>query len=93
MEYKAVLDWPYWFDVFILSLICFVIIGTIVYSFCKDQKYAIENLKSQFDCYAVMLQAEQRKSNYLEEENLKLREKIQTLRQNERKRESKEISW
>lgn len=38
MEYKVVLDWPYWFDVFILSLICFVIIGTIVYSFYKDQK-------------------------------------------------------
>lgn len=92
MEYNAVLDWPYWFDVFILSLIVFVIIGTIVYSFYKDQKDAIKNLKSQFDCYVVMLQAEQRKSNYLEEENLKLREKIQTLRQNERKRESKEIS-
>lgn len=53
MEYNAVLDWPYWFDVFILSLIVFVIIGTIVYSFYKDQKDAIKNLKSQFDCYAV----------------------------------------
>lgn len=89
----VVLNCPYWFAVFILSLIVFVIIGTIAHSFYKDQKDTIENLKSQFDCYAVMLQAEQRKSNYLEEENLKLRGKIQTLRQNERKRESKEIFW
>lgn len=86
-------DWPYWFDVFILSFVVFIAIGVIVYSFYKDQQDAVENLKSQFDCYAAMLQAEQFKSNCLEKENLKLRKEIQTLRQNKSKDKSKEISW
>ena len=88
-----ILDWPYWFDVFILSFIVFVIVGIIVYYVYQDQKDAVENLKSQFDCYAAMLQAEQFKSNSLEKENSKLRKEIQTLRQNKSKEENKEISW
>ena len=86
-------DWPYWFDVFILSFIVFVIIGIIVYFAYKDQKDNIENLKSQFDSYAVMLHTEQDISNSLRSENSKLRKEIQTLRQNESKEKSKEISW
>ena len=88
-----ILDWPYWFYVFILSFVIFVAIGVIVYSLYQDQKYAIEDLKSQFDCYAAKFQAEQSISNYLEKENLKLREEIQTLRQNKSKEKNKEISW
>lgn len=88
-----ILDWPYWFDVFIISFIVFVIIGVIVYYVYQDQKDAVENLKSQFDCYAAILQAEQFKSNSLEKENLKLRKEIQTLRQDKNKEKSKEISW
>lgn len=88
-----ILDWPYWFDVFILSFVIFVAIGVIVYSLYQDQKDAIEDLKSQFDCYAAKFQTEQSISNYLEKENLKLREEIQTLRQNKSKEKNKEISW
>lgn len=88
-----ILDWPYWFYVFILSFVIFVAIGVIVYSLYQDQKDAIEDLKSQFDCYAAKFQAEQSISNYLEKENLKLREEIQTLRQNKSKEKNKEISW
>lgn len=90
-SYK-ILDWPYWFCVFILSFVIFVAIGVIVYSLYQDQKDAIEDLKSQFDCYAAQFQAEQSISNYLEKENLKLREEIQTLRQNKSKEKNKEIS-
>ena len=86
-------DWPYWFDVFILSFIVFVIIGVIVYFAYKDQKDNIENLKSQFDSYAVMLHTEQDISNSLRSENSKLRKEIQTLRQNESEEKNKEISW
>lgn len=88
-----IFDWPYWFDVFILSFIVFIIIGVIVYSVYKDQKDNIESLKSQFDSYAVMLHIEQDISNSLRNENSKLRQEIQTLRQNESKEKSKEISW
>lgn len=86
-------DWPYWFDVFILSFVVFIAIGVIVYSFYKDQQDAVENLKLQITNYVAMLQAEQSISNSLEKENLKLRKEIQTLRQNKNKEESKEISW
>lgn len=88
-----ILDQPYWFYVFILSFVIFVTIGVIVYSLYQDQKDAIEDLKSQFDCYAAKFQAKQSISNYLEKENLKLREEIQTLRQNKSKEKNKEISW
>lgn len=88
-----ILDWPYWFYVFILSFVIFVTIGVIVYSLYQDQKDAIEDLKSQFDCYATKFQAKQSILNYLEKENLKLREEIQTLRQNKSKEKNKEISW
>ena len=90
--YKIV-NWPYWFDVFILSFVIFVIIGVTVYSLYQDQKDAIEDLKTQFDCYAARLQAEQSISNCLEKENLKVKEEIQTLRQNKSKEKNKEISW
>lgn len=86
-------DWPYWFDVFILSFVVFVAIGVIVYSFYKDQKDAVENLELQMNNYVTRLQTEQNISNSLEKENLKLRKEIQTLRQNNNKEESKEISW
>lgn len=86
-------DWPYWFDVFILSFVVFVAIGVIVYSFYKDQKDAVENLELQMNNYVTRLQTEQNISNSLEKENLKLRKEIQTLRQNKNKEESKEISW
>lgn len=86
-------DWPYWFDVFILSFVVFVAIGVIVYSFYKDQKDAMENLELQMNNYVIRLQTEQNISNSLEKENLKLRKEIQTLRQNKNKEESKEISW
>lgn len=88
-----ILNFPYWFDVFILSFVIFVTIGVIVYSLYQDQKDAIEDLKSQFDCYAARFQAEQSISNCLEKENLKLREEIQTLRQNKSKEKNKEIFW
>lgn len=87
-----ILNWPYWFDILFYLLLFFVIIGVIVYSFYQDRKDAIENLKSQFDCYAARFQAEQSISNCLEKENLKLREEIQTLRQNKSKEKNKEIS-
>lgn len=86
-------DWPYWFDVFILSFVVFIAIGVIVYSFYKDQQDAVENIKLQITNYVARLQAEQSISNSLEKENLKLRKEIQTLRQNKNKEESKEISW
>lgn len=86
-------DWPYWFDVFILSFVVFVAIGVIVYSFYKDQKDAVENLELQMNNYVTRLQTEQNISNSLEKENLKLRKEIQTLRQNKNKEENKEISW
>lgn len=86
-------DWPYWFDVFILSFVVFVAIGVIVYSFYKDQKDAVENLELQITNYVTWLQREQNISNSLEKENLKLRKEIQTLRQNKDKEESEEISW
>lgn len=89
----TILDWPYWFDVFILSFVVFVAIGVIVYSFYKDQKDAVENLELQMNNYVTRLQTEQNISNSLEKENLKLRKEIQTLRQNKNKEESKEISW
>lgn len=85
-------DWPYWFDVFILSFVVFIAIGVIVYSFYKYQQYAVENLELQITNYVARLQAEQSISNSLEKENLKLRKEIQTLRQNKNKEESKEIS-
>lgn len=86
-------DWPYWFDVFILSFVIFVAIGVIVYSFYKDQKDAVENLELQITNYVTWLQREQNISNSLEKENLKLRKEIQTLQQNQNKEKSKEISW
>lgn len=86
-------DWPYWFDVFILSFVVFIAIGVIVYSFYKDQQDAVENLELQMNNYVTRLQTEQNISNSLEKENLKLRKEIQTLRQNKNKEESKEISW
>lgn len=86
-------DWPYWFDVFILSFVVFVATGVIVYSFYKDQKDAVENLELQMNNYVTRLQTEQNISNSLEKENLKLRKEIQTLRQNKNKEENKEISW
>ena len=86
-------DWPYWFDVFILSFVVFVAIGVIVYSFYKDQKDDVENLELQITNYVTRLQTEQNISNSLEKENLKLRKEIQTLRQNKNKEENKEISW
>lgn len=89
----TILDWPYWFDVFILSFVVFVIIGVAVYSLYKDQKDANLNLELQINNYVTRLQTEQNISNSLEKENLKLRKEIQTLRQNKNKEESKEISW
>ena len=86
-------DWPYWFDVFILSFVVFIAIGVIVYSFYKDQKDAVKNIELQINNYATWLQREQNISSSLEKENLKLRKEIQTLRQNKNKEESKEISW
>lgn len=89
----TILDWPYWFDVFILSFVVFVIIVVAVYSLYKDQKDANLNLELQINNYVTRLQTEQNISNSLEKENLKLRKEIQTLRQNKNKEESKEISW
>ena len=89
----TILDWPYWFDVFILSFVVFVIIGVAVYSLYKDQEDANLNLELQINNYVTRLQTEQNISNSLEKENLKLRKEIQTLRQNKNKEESKEISW
>lgn len=86
-------DWPYWFDVFILSFIVFIAIGVIVYSFYKDQQDAVQNLELQITNYVTRLQTEQNISDSLEKENFKLRKEIQTLRQNNNKEESKEISW
>ena len=86
-------DWPYWFDVFILSFVVFIAIGVIVYSFYKDQQDAVKNLELQINNYVTWLQREQNISSSLEKENLKLRKEIQTLRQNKNKEESKEISW
>lgn len=86
-------DWPYWFDVFILSFVVFIAIGVIVYSFYKDQQDAVTNLELQITNYVTWLQREQNISSSLEKENLKLRKEIQTLRQNKNKEESKEISW
>lgn len=86
-------DWPYWFDVFILSFIVFIAIGVIVYSFYKDQQDAVQNLELQITNYVTWLQREQNISDSLEKENFKLRKEIQTLRQNNNKEESKEISW
>lgn len=86
-------DWPYWFDVFILSFVVFIAIGVIVYSFYKDQQDAVKNIELQINNYATWLQREQNISSSLEKENLKLRKEIQTLRQNKNKEESKEISW
>lgn len=86
-------DWPYWFDVFILSFVVFIAIGVIVYSFYKDQQDAVKNLELQITNYVTWLQREQNISSSLEKENLKLRKEIQTLRQNKDKEESKEISW
>ena len=88
-----ILDWPYWFDVFILSFVVFIAIGVIVYSFYKDQQDAVKNIELQINNYATWLQREQNISSSLEKENLKLRKEIQTLRQNKNKEESKEISW
>lgn len=88
-----VLNWPYWFDIFVLSLVVFLIIGIIIYSFYKDQKKAIENLKSQANCYVTQFHKEQNKSNILEKEVTRLREEIQELRKNESKEKNKEISW
>ena len=86
-------DWPYWFDVFILSFVVFIAIGVIVYSFYKDQQDAVKNIELQINNYATWLLREQNISSSLEKENLKLRKEIQTLRQNKNKEESKEISW
>lgn len=86
-------DWPYWFDVFILSFVVFIAIGVIVYSFYKDQQDAVENLELQITNYVTWLQEEQNISSSLEKENLKLRKEIQTLHQNQNKEKSKEISW
>lgn len=86
-------DWPYWFDVFILSFIVFIAIGVIVYSFYKDQQDAVQNLELQITNYVTRLQTEQNISDSLEKENFKLRKEIQTLRQNNNKEKSKEISW
>lgn len=86
-------DWPYWFDVFILSFVVFIAIGVIAYSFYKDQQDAVKNLELQITNYVTWLQREQNISSSLEKENLKLRKEIQTLRQNKNKEESKEISW
>lgn len=86
-------DWPYWFDVFILSFVVFIAIGVIVYSSYKDQQDAVENLELQITNYVTWLQEEQNISSSLEKENLKLRKEIQTLQQNQNKEKSKEISW
>lgn len=86
-------DWPYWFDVFILSFVVFIAIGVIVYSFYKDQQDAVQQLELQITNYVTWLQREQNISGSLEKENLKLRKEIQTLRQNKDKEKSKEISW
>ena len=43
-EVYKILDWLYWFDVFVLSFVIFVTIGVIVYSLYQDQKNAIETL-------------------------------------------------
>lgn len=92
-ETYKILDWPYWFDVFILSFIIFVMIVLAVYSLYKYQKYDNENLELQLSCYVTRLQTEQSISNSLEKENLKLRKEIQTLRQNKSEEKNKEISW
>lgn len=86
-------EWPYWFDVFILSFVVFIAIGVIVYSFYKDQQDSVKNLELQITNYVTWLQREQNVSSSLEKENLKLRKEIQILRQNKNKEESKEISW
>ena len=52
-------DWPYWFDVFILSFVVFIAIGVIVYSFYKDQQDAVKNIELQINNYATWLQREQ----------------------------------
>ena len=52
-------DWPYWFDVFILSFVAFIAIGVIVYSFYKDQQDAVKNLELQITNYVTWLQKEQ----------------------------------
>lgn len=86
-------DWPYWFDVFILSFVIFVFIVTTIYSLYKDQKDYNLDLELQMTSYFTRFQTEQNISNSLEKENLKLRKEIQTLQQNEGKEKSKEISW
>lgn len=88
-----ILDWPYWFDVFIISFIVFVIIGITLYSLYRYQKDDNLDLELQLSCYITRLQTEQGISNSLEKENLKLRKEIQTLQQNQNKEKSKEISW
>lgn len=53
MEYKVVLDWPYWFDVFILSLICFVIIGTIAITHLNEYQLNLSDVKFYLNCCNV----------------------------------------
>lgn len=88
-----ILDWPYWFDVFILSFVIFVMIVLAVYLLYKCYKDDNENLELQITCYVTMLQKERSISNSLEKENLKLRKEIQTLRQDKSEDKNKEISW
>lgn len=88
-----ILDWPYWFDVFIISFIVFVMIGITLYSLYRYQKNDNLDLELQLSCYVTRLQTEQSISNSLEKENLKLRKEIQTLQQNKSKEKSEEISW
>lgn len=92
-ETYKILDWPYWFDVFIISFIVFVMIGITLYSLYRYQKNDNLDLELQLSCYVTRLQTEQSISNSLEKENLKLRKEIQTLQQNQNKEKSKEISW
>lgn len=82
-----ILDWPYWFYVFILSFVIFVAIGVIVYSLYQDQKDAIEDLKSQFDCYAAKFQAEQSISNYLEKREFKVKGRNSNITAEQKQRE------
>lgn len=89
----AISDWPYWFDVVIISFVIFVIIGLTVYSLYKDQKDYNLDLELQMTNFLTRLQTEQSISNSLEKENLKLRKEIQTLRQNKSEEKNKEISW
>lgn len=88
-----ILDWPYWFDVFIISFIVFVIIGITLYSLYRYQKNDNLSLELQLSCYVTRLQTEQSISNSLRNENSKLRKEIQTLRQNKSEEKNKEISW